>query len=273
MDEVSRAMHADVSAFWGKPHLAPVASLSSVQCFDHSHGTTKGYAVKVADICFKINIDCDMHAAEIGAPEINKPNPDIGKDIHALVHNYQGFLMGQCRMLTRGNRHDANDLFGRVMLKVCSEGPEQLQQIRHLGGWLSRIAYHQFIDDQRERQASARRDDGLSYLHETIGQASASPEQEYLNNELNLQLQQAFASLPMRLRRVAYMRFYEEAAYEEIATNLHISTTNARKHIQEARKLLGESVRGYVDEAAPPRPDVLDLLPGLQANPRGSQHE
>jgi hypothetical protein len=62
---VSRAMHADVSAFWGKPHPAPAASLSSVQCFDHSHGTTKGYAVKVADICLKINIDCDTHGANI----------------------------------------------------------------------------------------------------------------------------------------------------------------------------------------------------------------
>lgn len=179
-------------------------------------------------------------------------------DIRTLVHNYQNFLMGCCRILTHGNRHDANDLFSRVMLKVCSEGPDQLQRIRHLGGWLSRIAYHQFIDDQRERQASARRDDGLSYLYETIGLSALSPEQEYLNSELNLQLRGAFSALPARLRRAAYMRFYEEAPYEEIAASLGISPANARKYIQEARKLLGARVRSYI--GADPAPSRAVLL-------------
>jgi RNA polymerase sigma factor (sigma-70 family) len=174
----------------------------------------------------------------------------------SLMRNYRKFLMGRCCMLTHGNRHDANDLFSRVMLKVCSARPDQLRQIRHLGGWLSRIAYHQFIDDQRERQSSARRDDGLAYLYETLGVASPSAEQEYLNAELNRQLSRAFETLPTRLRRAAYLRLCEEAPYEEIAADLSISQANARKHIQEARRLLGVRVSGYVSDQglAPWRP-------------------
>lgn len=182
------------------------------------------------------------------------------------MRNYQKFLMGRCCMLTHGNRHDANDLFSRVMLKVCSARPDQLQQVRHLGGWLSRIAYHQFIDDQRERQANARRDDGLSYLYEAIGLAAPSPEQEYLNSELSRHLSRAFESLPARLRRAAYMRFCEEAPYEEIAADLSISQANARKHIQEARKLLSLRVRSYVGDLPPPSVPVMRQEPALRSH-------
>nr|WP_255484637.1 sigma-70 family RNA polymerase sigma factor [Duganella sp. 1224] len=182
-----------------------------------------------------------------------------------MVINYKTFLMGRCRKLTHGNLHDANDLFSRVMLKVCSESPQQLRQVRHMGGWLSRIAYNQFIDDQRERQADARRDGGLSYLSETIGLSALSAEQEYLNAELSHQLGLAFEALPERLRRAAYMRFCEDAPYDRIAADLAITPANARKHIQEARRLLGARVRRYVGnellpQRAPGRSATLSLL-------------
>ncbi len=182
-------------------------------------------------------------AAAAGAQDINLP---------MLMRDYRAFLMGRCRLLTRGNRDDANDLFSRVVLKLCSEPPAQMEQIRHLGGWLNRVAQNQFIDDQRERQASERRDDSLSYLSETCGIQAASPEQQYLNGELRRHLHQAFAMLPPRLRRAAHMRFQDEAPYKEIAEHLSISEANARKHIQEARKILIERLRGYVEGPSTP---------------------
>lgn len=260
---ISQAMNASGRAFRSKyfDFIRPV--------FLPPAWTMKGYAVNTELICLKKNTDSNMHAVIIAVSESETDRAAANiSDIRTLVHNYQNFLMGCCRILTHGNRHDANDLFSRVMLKVCSEGPDQLQRVRHLGGWLSRIAYHQFIDDQRERQANARRDDGLSYLYETIGLSALSPEQEYLNNELKLQLRAAFKALPARLRRAAYMRFYEEASYEEIAASLAISAANARKYIQEARKLLGARVRSYIGEdAAPPRAALLRAPAALQCHP------
>lgn len=179
------------------------------------------------------------------------PGTDTNTDIHALMLHYQVYLRGRCRILVRGNRDEANDLFSQVMLKVCSEPPDRLRQIRHLGGWLSRIAHNQFIDAQRERQAQERRDDNLCYLYETIGYQAPSPEQALLNGELDHYIRQAFDSLPERLRQAAHMRFYEGAPYEEIATDLSISEANARKRIQEARKILTAFLRTYIDGHRP----------------------
>lgn len=165
----------------------------------------------------------------------------------ALMMRYQGFLRGRCRILVRGNRDDANDLFSQVMLKVCSETPSRVRDIRHMGGWLNRIAQNQFIDYQRERQAQERRDENLCYLFETIGYQAPSPEQEFLNDELDRHIRSAFDTLPARLHRAAHMRFYEGAPYEEIAAHLAISQANARKRIQEARKLLAAYLRNYLE--------------------------
>lgn len=164
----------------------------------------------------------------------------------ALAWNYRTFLMGRCRQLTRGNREDANDLFSRVMLKLYSEPPTQMEQIRHLGGWLYRVAQNQYIDDQRERQAMARRDDELTFLSTVYGVDAPSPEQQYLNDELRRHLRLAFDRLPQRLQAAARMRFHDEAPYKEIAAHLAINEVLARKLIQEARKLLGEYLRAYV---------------------------
>lgn len=189
----------------------------------------------------------DMGNGAAGPAIRTPPNPAY--DVEALLTNYRSFLMNRCRMLTHGNRHDANDLFSRVVLKVYSEQPDQLQRIRYVGGWLSTVAYNLFIDEQRERQASARRDENLGYFYEILGVESASPEQILLNKELGRHLYLAFAALPTRLRPAAHMRFHEEAPYEEIAATLCISQANARKHIQEARKILAARLRVYADAA------------------------
>lgn len=177
---------------------------------------------------------------------------EVGHNVQDVILHYQSFLRGRCRTLVRGNRDDANDLFSQVMLKVCTEPPQRLREIRHIGGWLNRIAYNQFIDDQRERQALERRDDNLGYFYETVGHQSPSPEQEFLNDELDRHIRSAFEALPDRLWRAAHLRFYEGAPYEEIAAELNISQANARKRIQEARKILASHLRRYLAGSGEP---------------------
>ncbi len=199
-----------------------------------------------AQCCHEEHFQPD-HPGMPNRPEEDAPGIDAEHSAHTLMLRYQGFLRGRCRILLRGNRDDANDLFSQVMLKVCTEQPGRLRNIRHVGGWLNRIAYNQFIDDQRERQAQERRDDSLSYLYETVGHQAPSPEQEFLNDELDRHIRSAFELLPDRLRRAAHLRFYEGAPYEEIAADLAISQANARKRIQEARKILAAYLRSYLD--------------------------
>ncbi|NWG87371.1 MAG: sigma-70 family RNA polymerase sigma factor [Hydrogenophilaceae bacterium] len=165
-----------------------------------------------------------------------------------LMLRYQGFLRGRCRMLVRGNRDDANDLFSQVIFKVYTERPDRLREIRHIGGWLSQVAQNQHIDSQRERQAQERRDDSLCYLYETIGYQAPSPEQVLLNSELAQHIRRAFELLPSRLGRAARMRFMDDAPYEEIAAKLSITQANARKRVQEARRVLIAHLLNYVGE-------------------------
>lgn len=189
--------------------------------------------------------------------------------MHKLMLRYQGFLRGRCRMLVHGNRDDANELFSQVIFKVCTERPDRLREIRHIGGWLGQVARNQHIDSERERQAQERRDDNLGYLYETVGYQAPSPEQDLLNRELAQHIRRAFELLPPRLALAAQLRFVEGATYEEIASALAISQANARKRIQEARREMTAYLSRYVGGTAPaqlrPRqPDTADAITGHQ---------
>ncbi len=175
-------------------------------------------------------------------------------DHHALcilISRYQNFLHNQCRNLVRGNPDDAKDLFSLVILKFYSEQPEQLRKVRHLGGWLNRVARNKYIDILRERQADERRDQGLGYLDQVMENFPPSPEQIVINAELSRQLHYAFDQLPDRIRLAAKLRFEEDASYETISNLLDISQVCARKRVQDARRLLVSSLSPYLDSRQP----------------------
>ena len=165
-----------------------------------------------------------------------------------FILRYQAFLKSQCRRLTGGNAEEASDLFSLVLLKICSERPEQFRQIHHPGGWLVRIAKNKSIDMQRSRQAEERRGRELAQNPDTAGRHARSPEQSLLVNELVGQIQIAFDQLPARLRLAAELRLIDEVSYEIIATTLGISKVNARKRVQEARRCLAHTLQRYLGQ-------------------------
>jgi len=162
-----------------------------------------------------------------------------------LMARYQCFLKQQCRKFSGGNADDAKDLFSIVIFKVYTEPPEQLLKIRHMGGWLSRVAQNKAIDLQRSRIAEERRDEQLGRFYEIVDIRPHSPEQTLLSSELAQQIQTAFDTLPLRLRDAAQLRFIEDASYELIASHLGISQVNARKRVQEARLRLVGALKAY----------------------------
>ena len=165
--------------------------------------------------------------------------------IDLLMSRYQHFLKQRCRKFSSGNADDANDLFSMVLFKVYTEHPEQLRKIRHMGGWLSRVAQNKAIDLERMRIAEERRDQRLGYFNEITGAHPSSPEQTLLKHELLEQIQRAFNALPPRLRDAAELRFVEDASYESISSHLGISQVNARKRVQEARMRLAQTLQTY----------------------------
>lgn len=165
-----------------------------------------------------------------------------------FILRYQAFLKSQCRRLTGGNVEEASDLFSLVLLKICSERPEQFRQIHHPGGWLVRIAQNKSIDMQRSRQAEERRGRELAQTPDMAGMHARTPEQSLLVNELVGQIQLAFDQLPARLRLAAELRLIDEVSYEIIAATLDISKVNARKRVQEARRCLAQILQCYLGQ-------------------------
>ena len=159
-----------------------------------------------------------------------------GAALCRLVASYRAFLLCHCRRIVGGNMHDAKDLYSLVILKICSEQPEQIRKIKNFGGWLCRVARNQYIDQRRTHQAEERRNDNLKHLYDIISAQQTSPEESFLNSELLTQIGMAFEILPPRLRVIAELRFVEDASYDSIAARLGISQLNARKRVQEARQ-------------------------------------
>lgn len=166
-----------------------------------------------------------------------------------LVANYRAFLLSHCRRIVGGDVHDAKDLYSLVILKLCSEPPDQIRKIRNLGGWLCRVARNQHIDQRRTHQAEERRNDNLKAIYETADAHPASPEENLLSNELLTRIDMAFESLPSRLRIAAELRFVEDASYDIISSRLGITPLNARKRVQQARRLMISSLVNYVSVA------------------------
>jgi RNA polymerase sigma-70 factor (ECF subfamily) len=166
--------------------------------------------------------------------------------LYHLVTRYQAFLLCYCRKIVGGNMHDAKDLGSLVILKICSEQPEQIRKIRNFGGWLCRVALNLYIDQRRTRRAEERRNDNLKHICEITSAQQNSPEENFLNEELLQQIGLAFEILPPRLRVAAELRFVEDASYDCIADRLGISLVNARKRVQEARQRMTGSLGKYV---------------------------
>jgi RNA polymerase sigma factor (sigma-70 family) len=169
-----------------------------------------------------------------------------GAALYRLVARYRTFLLCHCRRIVGGNMHDAKDLDSLVILKICSERPEQIRQIRNFGGWLCRVARNLYIDQRRTYQAEERRNDNLKHIYEIASVQQNSPEENFLNGELLKQIGLAFEILPPRLRMAAELRFVEDASYDFIAARLGISLVNARKRVQEARQRMTCSLVKYV---------------------------
>jgi DNA-directed RNA polymerase specialized sigma24 family protein len=64
---------------------------------------------------------------------------------------------------------------------------------------------------------------------------------------MHIALQRVLTHLPMRLREPAILRFCHELPHREIAAQLGLTPETVRKRIQQARALMQEQLRAYLD--------------------------
>jgi RNA polymerase sigma factor (sigma-70 family) len=171
-----------------------------------------------------------------------------------LWNQHQAYLYRRCLGWTGGNRTYAEEALSQASLKAWAKLPNSAAKITHPKAWLIRLTYNLCIDLQRQRNRSAF---GVENVEELTASATdvtlsnfESPESAVLRREMGEQIRRAIDELPPRLRYPFVMRFCREMSYADIAQQLDLSNSNARKRIQQARSLLQKQLAPYVAERA-----------------------
>jgi len=163
-----------------------------------------------------------------------------------IWQNHQAHLAEICRRQMHGTPSDADDAMSRSMLVAHDKLPEYAASIKNIQAWLTRLSSNICLDIHRERQRAMRGVVNVDDFEHSLASAlpdGGSPETEYLASEIGRNIKAAIGELPPALRDAARMRFVEEASYSEMAEKLSITQENARKRVEQSRRLLRERLR------------------------------
>jgi RNA polymerase sigma factor (sigma-70 family) len=197
-----------------------------------------------------------------------------GEDFAALWQRYRGQLYTLCLSFMRGNHADAEEAFGNASVLALAAFPARGGKLRNPRAWLHRLFHNACIDLYRKQRRQC--EIGVADLDEMPWNDGTemlpvvrSPQQSYLDRELDAQVHQAIQALPPRLRETAVMRFCRQFSYPEISFELRISEENVRKRVQQARAALRQRLADYLEggrgQALRPPPPAAGASAGIRA--------
>ena len=173
-------------------------------------------------------------------------------------YDRETLLSRRCLQWMGGNQAEAEDALSSACLKAWQKLPAYAHDISNIKGWLLQLLHNHCMDIHREHTRHDRTveftdDYNTRDIEGDAMQAPESPENAVLRRETNTAIQRALAHLPARLREPAMLRFCHELSHRDIAAQLCLTPETARKRIQQARALLQEELRAYLDGANGPR--------------------
>lgn len=127
------------------------------------------------------------------------------------------------------NKQDAEDIFQEVFISLI-KNINDIKNETHLKHWLIRATINRAKNHHLcfwKRQVDLQNED-------------LNRDQSYLQNE-NAQMDEVrneISSLPIKLRSVVYLYYYEECSVDEIATILEIPSGTIKSRLHTARKTL-----------------------------------
>ena len=178
------------------------------------------------------------------------------------------FLQQLC-LRWMGDEDDARDALSGAMLRAWEGLEGRIHEIGNLRAWLTTATKHHCIDLLRARNHSP------IHLTDAAGLESLAETEPFMqegdvetghiwDENIHLVLERLEA-LPNRLREVLEMRACLGLGYGEISSRLQISPANARKRVQDARRLL----KSMVEFGAP----QVRRQPDRPADDGGSRHD
>lgn len=155
-----------------------------------------------------------------------------------LVHTFQSPVRRFLRRLTGGEGARADDLAQETFLKAYRHVHRYEGRGRFLS-WLFRIAYQEFVSDERRRHG----------VHELLDDTLLADDRAYQHVLDRITLDQAMAALRPTERAALALHYHDELSHPEVAEVLGLPLGTAKSLIRRARlKLRDVLVREPVKE-------------------------
>ncbi|MBQ2957026.1 MAG: sigma-70 family RNA polymerase sigma factor [Clostridia bacterium] len=132
------------------------------------------------------------------------------------------------------NRTDADDIFQEVFIRLVKSSPE-FESDEHMKAWLIRVT----VNCSKTMWLSSWKKRMVFWEDKDLNRIPA--EEAPAGNEA---LEEALDSLPVKMRRVIHLFYYEEMSVDEIAEALSEKPSTIRSQLTRARKLLRKKLIG-----------------------------
>lgn len=165
-------------------------------------------------------------------------------------------LYGRARRLCR-HRSDAEDLVAEAVAKAWEALPS-LEDRDAFRGWLFRILNNAFVSNCRKPRSKADHESLdttggnfslFEHLHQPILLWWGTPEIDFLNRLLRVDLERAIDDLPDCFREVVVLVDIQALAYREVAELLDVPIGTVRSRLSRGRSLLQEALWEHGREA------------------------
>ncbi len=165
-----------------------------------------------------------------------------------LIHRHQGAIVGTVAKML-GNASDAEDIAQQVFIRLWKSAPKYKVKAKFttfLYTIMRNLVFNESRrrNNKKEHSIEEREDD----LHiQTEDPNTTSPDNDYLQKELQKAVDQAISELPEKQRLAVILRRYEGLSYDDISETLDLSVSAVKSQLFRARTTLRESLKGYLD--------------------------
>jgi RNA polymerase sigma-70 factor, ECF subfamily len=164
-----------------------------------------------------------------------------------LVQRYHASLVGY---ISRWYSDHAlvQDIVQHVLLQLYVSLPV-LRAAPTIWPWLMRVAHNRCVDELRRtrpvlfsRLAEVWEDEDVPLL-ETLPDPAPQPEEVVERREVQQRIRQAIGTLPLKQRRIVWMRYAEQLTFAEIGQRLHLPLSTVKTSFWRARLALRQELR------------------------------